>query len=140
MSSQWEKLQRYLAMENASWSILEEKIISDQSGFLFPNEHFLFESFNEKIIQMVESGIANFIVNKEDRELFKETANNTVTRKIVPDDENTVLAVFHLGNWFFGLLIALSLAGTVFFIELIVAQLRRNRKHQPEKRRNTLLR
>jgi hypothetical protein len=100
---------------NISWSVVKEPIVSSGLGFGFPTNHYFFKSFNWKIHQLVESGIADYIVDKSDRltSLRLAIAN---ANKMKYDD--IPLSFFHVNNWFYGLLILLCLAIIVFLLEI----------------------
>lgn len=67
---------------------LRESIISDHWGFSISQNHFMFKPLNRKIVQLVESKIANRIVEE------------IQSRKTVDNDGSSVLSMEHLGIWF----------------------------------------
>lgn len=92
------------------YTILEEKIISDHYGFLFMVNEFMFDAFNRKIVQLVESGVADRIVNSYSVKLNKtEDKHGPV-----------VLTLDHLGIWFIICLGFLTFAMISLVLELSV--------------------
>lgn len=46
------------------FSVLKEKVITDYCGFSMPTNAFMFESINRKVVQFVESGLAEELMKK----------------------------------------------------------------------------
>jgi hypothetical protein len=86
---------------------LSEKILSNPLGFQFISNDFMFKPFNQKIVQLVESGIADMIIKNE----------SSFTRKYV-EEEPPPLTLDHLGVWFEIWIVMLSVAGLSFIVEL----------------------
>jgi phosphoribosyl-ATP pyrophosphohydrolase len=86
---------------------LEEKIISDHWGFVFPVDSFMFKAFDRKISQLVESGIAQKIVEE-----FVEFSEEK------PSDDPAVLTLGHLDIWFYALMGLLCVALLCFLAEI----------------------
>lgn len=105
-----------------SWSVVEEKIITEHFGFMFSGNHYFYDALNAKIFQLFESGISDRIVENEKKGgVFKRCENLLETYK-KPMEENfpVVLTVYHFQPWFYALSAFLSLALAVFVIEIIV--------------------
>lgn len=95
------------------FTVLNEKILSNQMGFKFLANDFLFEAFNKKIVQFVESGVADLIIRNESR--FKDTNFENL--------EPLILTLSHLGVWFQILLVFLSVGSLCFVLEFILGKL-----------------
>jgi hypothetical protein len=104
--------------ENAPWSVVEEKIISDGRGFMFFSNSSFYEHFNKKLLQLVESGIANKIVEEEEERKLKKSKKRV--NKEIEEEEKVKLSLSHLEPWFYALLILLSISVAVFLVELAV--------------------
>lgn len=131
ISAEMEKVYRLNLSGNVPWNILEEKVITDYVGFKFGVDHFYFESFNQKVFQLIESGIANLIVDEE----YK----NNLLKKMKTienfDINKSKLTLQHLDTWFYALLILLSLATVVFFCELMVWKIQQRKNRSKPKTR-----
>jgi hypothetical protein len=103
------------------YKILPERIRSYHWGFKMHPNHFMFEVFNRKIRQLVESGIAKVLFDKE-----------TIKKK--PDErgseEPVALNLEHLAVWFKILLVLLYIALFVLFLELLVRKVLDMKKRQ----------
>jgi tRNA(His) 5'-end guanylyltransferase len=69
---------------------LNEKIVSDHLSFIFKRNHFMFEAFNRKLVQMIESGFAEKFVTELDSNYAKHQS----------DDGTSALCFDHLGIGF----------------------------------------
>lgn len=89
------------------YKIMKEKIISDHLSFIMvdPN-NFLRKTFNHKMQQLVEAGIAKKIVN-----------DATKTFKLVGAEGPEILTLNHLEVWFIIWLYGLLVALLVFVVE-----------------------
>jgi hypothetical protein len=95
---------------NFRYLVLAERILSDHWSFIFEDRNnFMFEAFNRKVLQLVESGIAAKII--EDSTKFRETPEL---------HEPKVLTLNHVGVWFVIWLCFLCGAAAVFVVELLV--------------------
>jgi hypothetical protein len=88
---------------------LNEKIMSDHWGFRFETNHFMYNSFNRKVVQLFEAGIAETFVKKE----TPTWRNEEIEYQDVP------LTFDHLGVWFNIAVVFLCFALTAFIIELM---------------------
>jgi hypothetical protein len=94
------------------FSVLREIFLSDHLGFRFPNNDFMFKSFNRIITQLHESGISDWIVKNESFINFPKARNDPV-----------VLTMRHLGVWFYLCVFMLTVATFAFFSEFLVHKL-----------------
>lgn len=103
-----EKLNEIIKESNNAFTFtkLNEKIISDHWGFVFEMNEFMFEPFNRKVVQLVESGIA---------ERFVTVGNATKFEKKV---EPPAITLNMLSVWFKLWAILMGLALFVFLVEL----------------------
>jgi hypothetical protein len=115
-----EKLYKARYKMDLPYVLLQTKVISDSMGFGFPPNFFLFDNFNMKIVQLIESGIARKIVEEEETKVSETLGNFTIRKKKEKEDRKIVLSLSHLGIWFQILLILLSAASGVFVVEWIV--------------------
>lgn len=88
---------------------LEEKIMTDYWSFIIINNDILYPNFNQIVVQLVESGIANQIM-KDYLDFFP------------PNDDtgNCPLTLDHLEIWFLICAFPLSFALCCFFAELVL--------------------
>lgn len=104
-------LMLYYTNGTFKYTKLEEKIISDHFGFQFSINNFIYNAFNRKIVQLVESGIADRnIKNFCSRCESKEDASDPL-----------ILTHEHLGIWFLVLLGCLLFCLMCFLVELTMA-------------------
>jgi hypothetical protein len=89
--------------------VLKEKIISDYIGAVMPMNFFLFESYNEKIIQLTESGIIEKILRQKP--------------EMQEESQPVVLSFDHLLIWFMLWAGFLGIASAVFVGEILVRKL-----------------
>lgn len=94
--------------ESGKFTKLKENILTNHWGFLFYSNEIIFKAFNRKLPQLIESGIADFIMKNEAR--AKQKAEEILT---------VVLTLDHLENWFKLFLILLGVAGIVFAVEFM---------------------
>jgi hypothetical protein len=110
--------------KSSTYTIMKEKVISDYIGLMMPLNHFMFDVFNYKMIQLQESGIMQRLMK------FSYPKANTTEEDPVP------LSIGHLLIWY-QLWVALLLISTFFFfVEVLVSKMK-NRKqkiHQENKR------
>jgi hypothetical protein len=96
-----------------NFAVLKEKVISDYVGISFPTNHFMYDVYNEKIAQLVESGIVqNFL-------------DSSKPKKPIENDKRVPLSVDHLLIWFqlwMGLLVA---SIVVFLLEASMWRIRK---------------
>lgn len=88
------------------YSQLKEKIISDYNGFMLAPNSFMFDSLNRKVVQFVESGLAQKFVSK----YFD-------TKKVAELNGPKVLTLDHLSAGFFVWLACLVVAIVGFVCE-----------------------
>jgi hypothetical protein len=100
---------------------LEEKVMSDHWGFVFDYNHSLYKAFNSKIVQLVEAGLAGYIVSQD------------TARSVVEEKSNVVLTMEHLGIWFIIALCFIGCAVVVFLMEIVVS-LRRGERNLTAKK------
>jgi hypothetical protein len=92
-----------------SHKIMKQRVISDHLSFLVQDKYnFLFKRFDEKLSQLVESGIAKKIVD-----------DYTAVRYREEEQEPKRLTLDHLGLWFIFLLCGLVGSFAVLLIEII---------------------
>jgi hypothetical protein len=97
--------------EALKYKLLKEKLISDHLSFLLQDKkNLLFNMFDRKLTQLVESGIAKKIVE-----------NFTAIKPTEEDHEPKQLTMDHLGIWFVFLLGGVGIAFAVFMIEIIAS-------------------
>lgn len=87
---------------------LTQRIAFNHKGFLFRTNHFFFESFNQKIVQLVESGFA---------EKFVDEASQTSPKS--EESGPVVLTLEHLGSAFKIVLLFLFISFVSFLLELL---------------------
>jgi hypothetical protein len=95
--------------ENPTYVVLKEKIISDCIAIVMPANSFLLNAFNERITQMIESGIMEKIFRTE--------------AKKPEESQPVVLSIDHLLIWFMLWAGLLLIAGAVFVCEVIARKL-----------------
>lgn len=110
---------------NVSWSLLEEKVISDQIGFVFPADHFFLETFNQKIAQMFESGISKVIIDYAKKYSYREDVIVKSFNEKPEENSKTVLTLDHFAPWFYALFFLLLIATFVFIIEMIFGNVKK---------------
>lgn len=93
--------------QDPPYAILKEKIISDYVGMALEKNSFLFELINRKVVQVVESGLAQRIMN-----------NYRYIKKYTNDIGPTVLTLDHLYAGFFAWFVCVIVAISVFTCEL----------------------
>jgi hypothetical protein len=92
------------------FAILKEKIISDYHGIMMPMNTFIFKVLNEKVVQLVESGIMGKLLQNEKP---KEQLEN----------EKVPLSLEHLDVWFVIWAGLLTLALAVFIGEIVAKKI-----------------
>lgn len=113
-------LMLYYTNGTFKYTRLEEKIISDHYGFMFTVNHFIFKALNSKVVQLVESGIA-------DRNV-KDFCSRCKSRG-GDNDEPAVLTLDHLGIWFL-IWIGFMIVCFVSFLGELVTDARKKRPNQ----------
>lgn len=108
-NDQLRSVELYMNDEDPPFSILKEKIITDTNGFSQYRNSFMFEPINRKVVQFVESGLAQYLV---DRYRVKE--------KPVGDSGPKVLTLEHLNAGYYIFLACISLAVFTLIVEKIV--------------------
>lgn len=88
------------------YSQLKEKIITDYIGFVLHKESFIFDQMNRKVVQFVESGLAQ-----------KFMENYKRARKNGEEGGPKVLTLEHLNAGFYIWLVCVCTAVVVFLIE-----------------------
>jgi hypothetical protein len=111
------------------WKILNEKIISDPVGFYFGPNDFFYEIFNQKTVQLFESGIARRIVHfskKAFRVLYNSNSYylEKVTGKVI---EKVPISMTHIAPWFYLFLILISVSFVAFIVEIILKPRRKTK-------------
>jgi hypothetical protein len=106
----WYEALEYKSQGKAKFAILEEIVLSDHWGFRFEVNSFMYEPFNRKIVQLVESGLADVIVKNATK----------IWRNIETEDEHVPLAIDHLAVWFYLWLILLGIALLAFSLEIVL--------------------
>lgn len=94
---------------------LEQRIGSNHKGFKLPKNHFIFEAFNHKIVQLFESGLATKFINDALSQSGKDD-----------EDGPVVLTIKHLGIGFKIVAFFLVISFIVFLLEFVPACYRRN--------------
>lgn len=113
---------------NLTWSVAEEKVISDMYGYFSDGDNFFFENFNRRIAQLVESGIVQCFVKfyrEHDYTDYTGEQKPAAFSRHVEFESKVVLTMDHLLPWFiaFGILIMISCV--VFVGEVILGKLKR---------------
>lgn len=88
------------------YSQLKEKIITDYIGFVLHMQSFIFEQMNRKVVQFVESGLAQKFTEKYKR-----------ARQSGEEGGPKVLTLEHLNSGFYIWLVCVCIAVVVFMIE-----------------------
>jgi hypothetical protein len=102
----WYEALEYESKGTAKFAILEEIVLKDHWGFRFVVNNFMYDAFNRKIVQLVESGLADVFV----KNATKKWRNVEAEVKHVP------LTMEHLAFWFY-LFFAL-LTAALFVLEV----------------------
>jgi hypothetical protein len=98
--------------ETFKYLVLAEKILSDHWSFIFDDRNnFIFEAFNRKVLQLIESGIARKIIEESTK--FREASES---------HEPKVLTMHHVGVWFIIWICFLCGATAVFVVELLLSK------------------
>jgi hypothetical protein len=95
--------------ENPTYVVLKEKITSDCIAIVMPANFFLLNAFNERITQMIESGIMEKIFRTE--------------AKKPEESQPAVLSFDHLLIWFMLWAGLLLIASAVFVGEVLARKL-----------------
>jgi hypothetical protein len=103
------------------YKVLPERIRSYHWGFKMHPNHFMFEVFNRKMRQLVESGIAKVLLDKE---MFRKKPEDIASKEPVP------LNLEHLAVWFKILLMMFYIALFILFLEVLVRKVLDMRKQQ----------
>jgi hypothetical protein len=104
----WYEELEYESNGTANFAILEEIVLSDHWGFSFEVNNFMYDAFNRKINQLVESGLADVFVKNATKKW----------RKVEADEKHVPLALTHLSVWFYLWLIFIVIALIVFVLEV----------------------
>jgi hypothetical protein len=104
----WYEALEYESKGTAKLAILEEIVLSDHWGFRFEVNSFMYEPFNRKIVQLVESGLADVFVKNATK----------IWRNVDADDKHVSLTLAHLSVWFYLWLILMVIALLVFVLEV----------------------
>lgn len=56
---------RWKLKQNPPYSVLKEKVISDYVGLVLNKNNFIFDAMNRKVVQLVESGVAQKIIGEQ---------------------------------------------------------------------------
>ena len=107
-------LEKY-SKESKKFTKLSEKILSNHWGFHFQTNDFMFKAFSRKIVQLVESGVSDLIVNNE----------TSINDEKDAAAEPVVLTMFHLGIWFQFLFGMLAASALFFGLECLVKNSRK---------------
>jgi hypothetical protein len=101
-------------LSSDNYTVLDEKVITEQFGYDFPMNHFVLDTMNHKVVQLVESGIIETLIKQPSK----------------PDsnDEQTVLQFSHLSIWFYFGMALLLISMFVFFVEILVGKVLKFRK------------
>lgn len=90
------------------FTVLKEKVLTNHWGFMLFSNQFIFKAFNTKIPQLVESGIADYIIQKESQ--FRKNFENA---------SKIPLSLEHLEHWFKFMLFSYALSGVIFILEFV---------------------
>jgi hypothetical protein len=101
--------------KTSNFTVLSEKILTNYQGFVFDPSHHIFKGFNRKIVQMVEAGIAQYLVEKE----------TTQYKKNEPPEGPVVINLNHIDVWFHIWAVFLGFALSFLICEFIAAKLRK---------------
>lgn len=88
-------------------TVLNEKISSDHFGFVFPRRSFMYDAYDRKIEQFLESALQGLMIR----------INKPQNHYIEPDHSKTVLNLDHLGIGFILWLFLLFIAFFSFLLE-----------------------
>jgi hypothetical protein len=104
----WYEELEYGSEGTANFAVLEEIVLSDHWGFRFEVNHYMYDAFNRKIVQLVESGLADVLVKNATKKW----------RKVEAEEEHVALTIDHLAVWFYLWLILLGIALLAFIVEV----------------------
>lgn len=88
---------------------ISERIMSYHWGFVFDVDNFMFKSFNRKVVQLVESGIADVLVKKAQ-----------FLKPKIKEEGPVTLNLDHLGIWFIVWSVFLAVAFVCFLCEVLL--------------------
>lgn len=108
---------------DVTWSTMKQKIITEYFGFVSTANNFFFQTFNAKIFQLFESGLARQIVENEKKLLFSFHKSKISPKAPLEENSNVVLTLYHFQPWFNAYLGFLSIAFAVFVVEIIAKKL-----------------
>lgn len=111
-----------LTQNGLSWSTVDEKIITEDYGFMISGDHYFYEAFNDKIYQLFESGVTGHIVEKEKNLIYFGSLTPEKLKQKEEKTLNIVLTLYHLQPWFYALLFFLTNAFVVFTVEIMAAK------------------
>jgi hypothetical protein len=100
---------------NFKYTKMNEKIMTTLRGFQFLNNHLMFKAYNRKVVQLVESGIADLIVKNHTRKPYQEQFS-----------EPPKLTLDHLGVWFIIMGAFCGFAALFFVAEVLVAKVQQS--------------
>jgi hypothetical protein len=107
--------------EASKFAVLKEKIITDSFGISFPINCFLFNAYKNNIDRLFEAGIIDILwmklIEKQIRHLTYNNTNN--------NDDPKALTAVQLHIWFIFWLALLTVAATVFLVELSMMKIAR---------------
>lgn len=91
-------------------NVLPEKIMTNNVGFFFAKNHFFFDSFNRKLIQLLEGGIGDKIIDD----------HNVHLASIKKTGGPVIFTLNHLSIGFELWLFLLGASAVVFLVEFIL--------------------
>ena len=117
-STIYEEILRALFPGKVSWAVLDEKIISDHIGLGMRGDNPLYEAINTKISQLVESGIASRIIEYERKQSLIKILSQSSHKS--ESNDKVQLTLYHLGTWFYVLLLFSAFSFLVFITEFLI--------------------
>jgi hypothetical protein len=105
----WYEELEYALNGTAKFAILEEIVLKDHWGFRFEVNNFMYNAFNRKIGQLVESGLADVYVKNATKKL----------KNVETQEEHVVLTMEHLSVFFYLWLILLAIGVIIFSLEVL---------------------
>jgi hypothetical protein len=112
-----ERLQHFAGKTKETFksTVLDEKIITNYRGFAFDISEHIFKSFNQRIVQMFETGISKHLVE----------SMTPLPKEIEPPNGPVKLTFNHIGIWFYIWAICLTFGLSFFFIEFLASKVQK---------------
>lgn len=104
---------KQIVQANPPFSVLQEKVITDYYGIMIHTNSFMFAPTNKKVVQFVESGMAQFLVDKY-----------RYINKFTDDEGPQVLTLDHLDAGFYVWLVCVVFSIFAFIVEIIVHKIK----------------